>query len=54
MLFLALAAGALVYVLNELFVVGRRITTPRVMGWGVLLGLLAAYATELFLTYVGG
>ena len=53
-LFLALAAGALVYVLNELFVVGRRITTPRVMGWGVLLGLLAAYAIELFLTSVGG
>ena len=53
-LFLALAAGAIVYVLNELFVVGRRITTPRVMGWGVLLGLLAAYSTDLFLTYVGG
>jgi hypothetical protein len=32
-LFLALAAGALVYVLNELFVLGRRITTPGVMGW---------------------
>ncbi len=53
-LFLALAAGAIIYVLNELFVLGRRITTPRVMGWGVLVGLLAAYATDLFLTFVGG
>jgi ZIP family zinc transporter len=53
-LFLALAAGALVYVLNELFVVGRRITTPKVMAWGVLTGLLAAYATDLFLVSVGG
>ena len=53
-LFLALAAGAIVYVLNELFVVGRRITTPRVMAWGVLVGLLAAYGTDLFLTFAGG
>jgi ZIP family zinc transporter len=53
-LFLALAAGAIVYVLNELFVLGRRITTPRVMGWGVLTGLLAAYSTDLLLTYLGG
>jgi zinc transporter, ZIP family len=53
-LFLALAAGAIIYVLNELFVVGRRITTPRLMGWGVLVGLLAAYGTDLLLTYVGG
>jgi ZIP family zinc transporter len=53
-LFLALAAGAIVYVLNELFVLGRRITTPRVMAWGVLVGLLAAYGTDLFLTFVGG
>jgi ZIP family zinc transporter len=53
-LFLALAAGAIIYVLNELFVVGRRITTPRVMGWGVLAGLLAAFGTDLLLVYVGG
>ena len=53
-LFLALAAGALVYVLNELFALGKRITTPRVMAWGVLTGLLAAYGTDLLLTYIGG
>lgn len=53
-LFLALAAGAIIYVLNELFVLGRRITTPTVMAWGVLVGLLAAFGTDLFLTYAGG
>ena len=53
-LFLALAAGALIYVLNELFVVGKRLATPKVMAWGVLVGLLAAYATDLLLTYLGG
>jgi ZIP family zinc transporter len=53
-LFLALAAGALIYVLNELFAVCKRLTTPRVTAWGVLVGLLAAYATDLLLTYAGG
>ena len=53
-LFLALAAGALIYVLNELFVVGKRLATPKVMAWGVLIGLLAAYSTDLLLSYLGG
>ena len=51
-LFLALAAGALIYVLNELFTVGRRLNTPSLMGWGLLTGFLAAYATDLLLTYL--
>lgn len=49
-LFLALAAGALIYVLNELFSLGRRVNTPRAMGWGLLVGFLAAFGTDLFLT----
>ncbi len=53
-LFLAVAAGALIYVLNELFAVGRRLGTPRLVAWGVLAGLLAAYATDLLLIYAGG
>ncbi len=52
-LFLALAAGALIYVLNELFAVGKRLCTPQVMGWGLLTGFLAAYATDLLITYAG-
>src|SRR5262249_39159481 len=52
-LFLALAAGALVYVINELFNVGRKMNTPTVMGLAVLLGFTAGYATDLLLTYAG-
>jgi ZIP family zinc transporter len=51
-LFLALAAGALVYVVNEMFHIGRRLNTPAAMAWGLLLGFLLAYGTDLFLTYI--
>ena len=53
-LFLALAAGALLYVLNELFALGKRLNTPAMMGWGVLAGFLAAFATDLVLTAATG
>src|SRR6266545_4573836 len=52
--FLAMAAGALIYVLNELFNLGRRISTPPMFAWGVLGGFLVAFATELFLESTGG
>jgi len=52
--FLALAAGALLYVLNELFSLGRRISTPTTFAWGLLTGFLVAYATDLFLTVASG
>jgi ZIP family zinc transporter len=52
--FLALAAGALLYVLNELFNLGRRISTPPMFAWGLLGGFLVAYATDLFLTAASG
>src|SRR5260370_3870250 len=52
--FLAVAAGALLYVLNELFNLGRRISTPATFAWGLLAGFLTAYATDLLLTVVGG
>ena len=52
-LFLALAAGALIYVLSELFVVCRKLTTPTLMAVGVSLGFLVAWATDLYLTYAG-
>src|SRR6266699_3648040 len=48
--FLAVAAGALLYVVNELFHVGRRLSTPTSFAWGLLLGFLTAYATDLVLT----
>ena len=52
--FLAVAAGALLYVLNELFNLGRKISTPTSFAWGLLLGFLTAYATDLFLIAVAG
>jgi len=53
-LFLALAAGALIYVINEMFNVGRRLSSPVAMGWGLVLGFTAGYGSDLFLAYVGG
>jgi zinc transporter, ZIP family len=52
--FLAVAAGALLYVLNELFNLGRRISSPTTFAWGLLLGFLTAYATDLLLTLASG
>ena len=52
MAFLAIAAGALLYVVNELFNVGRRLSTPPAFAWGMLLGFLTAYSTDLALTFV--
>src|SRR5439155_850679 len=52
--FLAVAAGALLYVLNELFSLGRRISTPTTFAWGLLAGFLTAFATDLFLTAASG
>ncbi len=52
--FLAIAAGALLYVLNELFNLGRKVSTPTTFAWGLLLGFLIAYATDLFLTVASG
>lgn len=52
-LFLALTAGALFYVIGEMFVVGRRFQQAPVSAWGIIIGFLAAYATDLILT-IGG
>lgn len=52
-LFLALAAGALLYVIGELFAVGRRFQQPVWSACGIALGFLVAYATDLILT-IGG
>lgn len=52
-LFLALAAGALIYVINEMFGVCRRLGRPPLVATGLLAGFLAAFGTDLFLTFVG-
>lgn len=49
-LFLALAAGALIYVINEMLHVGRRLNSQAALAWGLLAGFVAGYATDLLMT----
>lgn len=45
--FLALGAGALFFVIGELFAVSRRFKQPLWSVWGILIGFLAAYGVDL-------
>jgi ZIP family zinc transporter len=51
---LALAAGSILYVIGELLHVGRRFQLPELAMWGVFLGLVTGYGTDLILTWGGG
>jgi ZIP family zinc transporter len=50
---LALAAGAILYVLGELLPVGRRLSWEVTL-WGLLAGFLLGVATDLILVAAGG
>ncbi len=52
-LFLALAAGAILYVVAELLGVAKRFKAPELVMWGLLFGFLLGYATDLIVTYAG-
>lgn len=52
-LFLSLAAGALVYIIGEMFHVNWRSGTKLQAGWGLFAGLLVAYLTDLVLVLAG-
>lgn len=52
-LFLTLAAGALLYVIEEMFAVGRKMLSRSAWAAGLLIGFLAGYLTDLLLTYFG-
>lgn len=52
-LFLSLAAGALVFVIAELFNAGRKLGYHAWGGWGLTLGFLLGIGTDLFLTALG-
>jgi ZIP family zinc transporter len=51
--FLALAAGSILYVVIELLGVARKLGHKELMTWGILLGLLAGFATDMILTAAG-
>jgi zinc transporter, ZIP family len=53
-LFLALAGGALIYVINEMLGVCRKLNTPMALAAGLLMGFLAGCGTDLVLGFVGG
>ncbi|HEY6377985.1 MAG TPA: ZIP family metal transporter [Candidatus Dormibacteraeota bacterium] len=53
-LFLALAAGAIIYVVGELQHAGRKIGSHDIAMVGLLVGFLAGYATDLLLHTAGG
>jgi ZIP family zinc transporter len=50
---LALAAGALLYVIGEILPVGRRLSWEITL-WGLMAGFFLALATELVLEVAGG
>jgi len=52
-LFLSLAAGALVYIIGELFNLNRRPESKFPAGWGLFVGFLFGYFTDMILTIAG-
>ncbi len=52
-LFLSLAAGALIYIIGELFHMNWHASTKSQAGWGMLVGFLFAFITDLILVYAG-
>jgi ZIP family zinc transporter len=51
--FLALAAGSILYVVIQLLKVAARQGFPEVLMWGILLGLIAGFATDYVLVAAG-
>jgi len=52
-LFLSLAAGAVVFVVGELFHGGRKLASPLWNGWGIGAGFFAGLLTDFILIAVG-
>ncbi|GHO89644.1 ZIP family metal transporter [Dictyobacter formicarum] len=50
---LALAAGAIIYVVAELLGVAKKVRAPEIVMWGLLLGFFLGYLTDLIVTYAG-
>ena len=52
-LFLALAAGSILYVVIELLNAGRVLASKTLVTWGILLGLILGFATDFILVAAG-
>jgi len=51
--FLALAAGSILYVVIELLGVARKLGHKEIMTWGIIVGIVAGFATDLILVAAG-
>jgi ZIP family zinc transporter len=51
--FFAVAAGSILYVVQELFAVNRRYGHPRLVTWLVLAGIALGFATDFIVTAAG-
>jgi zinc transporter, ZIP family len=51
--FFALAAGSILYVVMELLNVGRALASKQVVTWGILFGLFLGFATDFILVAAG-
>ena len=51
--FFTVAAGSILYVVQELFAVNRRYGHPRVVTWLVLAGIVLGFATDFVVTAAG-
>jgi ZIP family zinc transporter len=52
-LFLALAAGAILYVVAERLGQAKRFRSPEIVMWSLLFGFLLGSITDLMVTYAG-
>jgi zinc transporter, ZIP family len=52
-LFFALAAGSILYVVMELLNVGRALASKQVVTWGILSGLVLGFGTDFILVALG-
>ena len=51
--FLALAAGAILFVVAELLGVAKRFKTQEIVMWGLLAGFMLGYLTDLIVSFAG-
>ncbi|SRR5579875_235677 len=52
-LFLTLAAGSIIYVVVQLLGVARKAATPEILYWGLFVGLVAGFVTDMVVSAAG-
>jgi ZIP family zinc transporter len=52
--FLTLAAGSILYVIIQLLAVAQRVGRRELLIWGVFVGLVAGFVTDMIVSAAGG